>query len=212
MNKKVVLLLIASVSGCCMAVDMVTYHNDNARTGQNLNETVLTPANVNASQFGKLRFLPVDGKVDGQPLYLANLTAGGQRHNVVFAVTEHGSVFAFDADSGAKLWQVSVLGTGEMPSDDHGCEQITPEIGITSTPVIDRQRGPNGAIYIVGMSKDSSGNYHQRLHALDVTTGTELFGGPTEIQASYPGTGDDSSDGRVNFSLGSMPKERGYCC
>lgn len=191
------------------AVDMVTYHNDNTRTGQNLNETVLTLANVNSSQFGKLGLLPVDGKVDGQPLYLANLTVAGQRHNVVFVVTEHDSVYAFDADSGAQLWKVSLLGAGETPSDDHGCSQITPEIGITSTPVIDRQRGPNGVIYVVAMSKDASGNYHQRLHALDVTTGAELFGGPTEIQASFPGTGDNSSGGKVIFSPGQYAERVG---
>jgi outer membrane protein assembly factor BamB len=179
--------------------DVVTYHNDNARTGQNLSETVLTPANVNSGSFGELAFFPVDGKVDGQPLYLSNLMVGGTAHNVLFVVTEHDSVFAFDADTGTQLWKKSVLGPGETPSDDRNCAQITPEIGITSTPVIDRLRGPNGAIYIVAMSKDSSGGYHQRIHALDITTGGELFGGPTEVQASYPGTGVEGSGGRDIF-------------
>jgi hypothetical protein len=108
-------------------------------------------------------------------------------------------VFAFDADSGAQLWRVSLLGADETPSDDHGCGQITPEIGVTSTPVIDRHRGAHGAIYLVAMSKDGSGNYHQRLHALDVTTGAELFGGPVDIQATYPGNGANSIDGNVVF-------------
>ncbi|HEX3352740.1 MAG TPA: immunoglobulin domain-containing protein [Terriglobales bacterium] len=182
------------------SIDVVTYHNDLARTGQNLNETILTPANVNSATFGKIRSLPVDGKVDAQPLYLAGLqNIGGGTHNVLYVATEHDSVYAFDADSGAQLWKVSMLGAGESPSDTRGCDQITPEIGVTATPVIDRTAGPNGAIYVVAMSKDSSGNYFQRLHALDVTTGGELFSGPRQIDASFPGTGDNSSNGRVVF-------------
>ena len=96
-------------------------------------------------------------------------------------------------------------GLGETTSDTHGCNQITPEIGITDTPVIDRRLGPNGAIYFVAMTKDSSGTYHQRLHALDITNGAELFGGPTEIQATYPGTGDDSQNGSSSSIPGSTP-------
>jgi hypothetical protein len=92
-----------------------------------------------------------------------------------------------------------VVGAGESTSDDRGCGQVVPEIGITSTPVIDRTKGSNGAIYIVAMSKDAFGNYAQRLHALDVTTGSQLFGGPTIIQASYPGSGANSSGGKVIF-------------
>jgi outer membrane protein assembly factor BamB len=172
---------------------VTTYHNDNARTGQNLNGTTLTTANVNASCFGKLFVISVDGKVDAQPLYLPNLTISGQgAHNLLLVATEHGSVYGFDADTGRQFWQVSTLAAGEMPSDDHGCVQVTPEIGVTSTPVIDASAGAHGTIYVVGMSKDGMGNYHQRLHALDVTTGAEEFGGPKEVQASYPGTGDNS--------------------
>ena len=180
-------------------MDVVTYHNDIARTGQNLNETVLTPANVNAGDFGKIAFLPVDGKVDGQPLYLSHLRVADRSHNVVFAASEHDSVFAFDADSGEQLWRVSLLGAGETPSDDHGCSQINPEISVTSTPLIDRRRGANGVIYLVAMSKDGSGNYHQRLHALDITTGADLFGAPVDIQATYPGNGANSFSGEVVF-------------
>ena len=181
---------------------VTTYHNDNARTGQNLNETTLTPANVDASSFGLLFVITTDGRVDAQPLYVPNLSISGTKHNVLFVVTEHGSVYGFDADSGTQLWQVSTLGSGETPSDDHGCGQITPEIGVTATPVIDASMGAHGTIYVVGMSKDASGNYHQRLHALDLTTGAEELGGPKEIQASYPGTGDNSSGGEVSFSPG----------
>jgi hypothetical protein len=170
--------------------DVVTHRNDSARTGQNLNEAILTPANVSMSTFGKRGFFPVDGKVDAQPLFLSAVVIPGQgTHNVLFVATEHDSVYAFDADNGAVLWHVSMLGANESTSDDRGCGQVTPEIGITSTPVIDRSRGPNGALYVIAMSKNGSGSYFQRLHALDVTSGAELFGGPRNIQASFPKLG-----------------------
>lgn len=184
------------------AIDVVTYHYDNMRTGQNVNEMTLTPANVKVNTFGKLGEFAVDGRVDAQPLLVANLTIPGKgTKNVLYVVTEHDSIYAFDADSitatgGTALWQASALLTGESPSDDRGCSQVSPEIGITSAPAIDRGRN---AIYIVAMSKDSNGNYYQRIHALDLTTGKELFGGPTTIQATYPGTGDNSSNGSVVF-------------
>jgi outer membrane protein assembly factor BamB len=175
--------------------DVVTYKNDVARTGQNLTESVLTPSNVNASSFGLLRILAVDGYVDAQPLYLSALSIGGSTHNTVVVATENDSVYAFDADTGATLWHVSLLGSGETASDPHGCDQIAPVIGVTSTPVIDRSAGPHGAVFLVAMSA-ASGSYYQRLHALDVTTGAELFGGPKEITASYvaPGGGTRSFD------------------
>ncbi|HKO12146.1 MAG TPA: hypothetical protein VJV22_09265, partial [Acidobacteriaceae bacterium] len=168
-----------SVAGSApVARDVVTYHYDVARTGLNASEATLTLANVNASHFGLLRVLAMDGKVDGQPLFLSGLTIGIQQRNVVFGVSEHDSVYAFDADPGAQIWKASVLGPNETTSDDHGCGQISPEIGITSTPVIDRQSGPHGTIFVAAMSKDSGGSYHQRLHAIDVTTGVELPGSP----------------------------------
>jgi hypothetical protein len=189
---------------------VTTYHNDVARTGQNLTETILTPSNVNSSTFGKLFVINVDGRVDAQPLYLAKVSIPGQgTHNVLYLATEHGSVYGFDADSGTLLWHVSILAAGETTSDDHGCSQITPEIGVTSTPVIDPKAGPHGTIYVVAMSKDGSGNYHQRLHALDATTGTEEFGGPQNIQASFPGTGDNSSGGNVVFAPGQYAERAG---
>ncbi|MGA7539137.1 MAG: PQQ-binding-like beta-propeller repeat protein [Steroidobacteraceae bacterium] len=165
--------------------DVPTYRDNPGRTGANLTETVLTPANVNASSFGLLRVLAVDGKVDAQPLYLAQLSIAGATHNVVFVATENDSVYAFDPQSGATLWHVSLLGSGESPSDDRGCGQITPQIGVTATPVIDRAAGPHGAIFVVAMSKDSSSNYHQRLHALDLATGAELFNGPVTVNPTY---------------------------
>jgi hypothetical protein len=183
------------------SVDVITYHYDNGRSGQNLNETVLTPANVNSTSFGKKGEFTVDGLVDGQPLYLSQVTIGGQMKNVLYVATEHGSVYAFDADTisgttSAFLWKTSTLGTGETTSDNRGCSQVSPEIGITSTPVIDRSRN---AIYVMAMSKNSSGTYFQRIHALDLTTGQELFGGPKNITATFPGTGDNSSGGNVIF-------------
>ncbi|BCQ26582.1 PQQ-binding-like beta-propeller repeat protein [Caballeronia sp. NK8] len=192
----------AGTSAAGNPMDVVTWHNDIARTGQQLNETILTPANVSASNFGKLGFFSVDGLVDAQPLFLADVPIAGASHNVVYVETENASVYAFDADNGAVLWKVSTLGNGESPSGDHGCTQITPRIGITATPVIDRTRGPNGAIYVVGMSRDASGGYHQRIHALDVATGAELFNGPTEIRATYPGNGSGSQNGTLTFDPG----------
>jgi hypothetical protein len=189
--------------------DVVTYHYNIQRQGQNTQETVLTPANVNFNGFGKVNFFPTDGKVDGQPLYLYQLPVGGVPQNTLFVVTEHDSAYAFNADTGSVTWQISTLAPGETTSDARNCNQVTPEIGITSTPVIDRQRGPNGAMYLVAMSKDSGGNYHQRLHALDLTTGAELFGGPVEIQATYPGTGDGSQNGYVIFAPGQYKDRAG---
>jgi hypothetical protein len=180
--------------------DVLTYHNDASRTGQNLTESVLTPSTVSVATFGKISFFPVDGKVDAQPLFLWGVGIPGQgTHNVLYVATEHDSVYAFDADTAAVLWRVSMLGLGETTSDGRGCSQVVPEIGVTSTPVIDRTQGPNGAIYVVAMSKNASGAYFQRLHALDVTSGAELFGGPKNVQATFPGTGAGGSGGTVSF-------------
>jgi len=176
------------VTAAAAGTDVVTYKYDLMRTGQNLTETALTPSNVTSSTFGKLRNLKVDGLVDAQPLYLSTLTVAGAAHNVVFVATEHDSVYAFDADTGTILWQVSLISGGETTSDDRGCSQVTPEIGITSTPVIDRNAGAHGTIFVVAMTKDGSSHYHQRLHALDITTGHEMAGSPTEITATFGAT------------------------
>ena len=189
-------------------INVLTYHNDVARTGQNLAETTLTTSNVNSAKFGKLGFYSSDGLVDAQPLYASSVAVPDNgTHNILIIATEHDSAYAFDADSGATIWQVTILQSGETTSDDRGCNQVTPEIGITSTPVIDLTRGPNGTVYLVAMSKDASGNYHQRVHALDLALGTELFGGPVEVQATYPGTGDNSDGTNVVFDPGQY-KER----
>jgi hypothetical protein len=182
-----------------LPVDAVTHHFDIARDGLNPYETTLSPSNVRYSEFGLLRILHADGVVDAEPLFVYNLDIAGAYRNVVYVASEHDTVFAYDADSGARLWSHSVLGAKESTSGDFNCGQISPEIGITSTPVIDRHFGPHGAIFVVGMSQDQAGNYHQRLHALDIVTGGELPHSPEEISASYPGTGDNSSNGQVIF-------------
>ena len=128
----------------------MTYKNDALRTGRNTTETVLTTTNVSSATFGLLRNLSVDGKVDAQPLYLSQLTVAGASHNVVFVATENDSAYAFDADSGAILWKVSLLGSGETTSDAHSCNQVTPQIGVTSTPVIDRSAGAHGTLFEIG--------------------------------------------------------------
>jgi hypothetical protein len=173
-------------------VSVLTQHNDNSRSGQNLNETILNTSNVNVSNFGKVFFRTVDGDVYAQPLLVSNLAIQGQTRNVLYVVTEHNSAFAFDADdpvATAPLWQVNV-GTS-VPAQDicnvsatDGCNgqywgDIAPEIGITGTPVID----PNsGTIYFVAKTKNTSDtSYHFYLHALDLATGAEKFAGPVEI-------------------------------
>jgi outer membrane protein assembly factor BamB len=173
-------------SSAPVPTDVLTYKNDLSRSGQNLTESTLTLANVTASSFGLLRVLPVDGKVDAQPLYVSQLSVSGAMHSVVFAATENDSVYAFDADTGSVLWQVSLLAAGETVSDVRDCGQVSPEIGVTSTPVIDRSSGAHGTLFVVAMSKDAASNYHQRLHALDLASGAELLGGPTEISATSP--------------------------
>ena len=136
-----------TVNAAVASTDVRTYHNDVARTGQNLTETLLNTSNVNSAMFGKLGLYPVDGLVDAQPLYASNVAVSGNgTHNILIAATEHDSVYAFDADSGTTIWHTSMLKTGETTSDNRGCSQVTPEIGVTSTPVIDRTRGANGVV------------------------------------------------------------------
>jgi hypothetical protein len=191
-------LLTAAPCARAQMTDVLTYHNDNARTGQALHEEVLNPANINTNHFGKLWVLATDGKVDAQPLYAAGVSIPGKgERNVLVVATEHDSVYAFDADATNILWRVSLLGTGETPSDNRGCTQVTPEIGVTATPVIDRQLGSNGTVFVVAMSKTGS-TYFQRVHALDLATGTDRVA-PVTVTASYPGTGDNSSGGNVIF-------------
>src|SRR5438445_2835255 len=183
--------------------NMLTYHNDNARTGLNPNETVLTPVKVNTNTFGKLFTQAADGYVYAQPLYVTNVSISGKgQHNVVFVATEHDSVYAFDAESNAgsnavPLWHASFInpaaGITTVPNGDVGTGDIVPEIGITATPVIDAARS---TLYVVAKTKEN-GNYVQTLHALDITTGNDRTN--IIIQASVPGTGDGSVNGAVPF-------------
>jgi len=186
---------------------LYTYHNDNQRTGQNLNEMVLTPANVTPLNFGRLFAYPLDGYAYAAPLYVANLGIPNQGfHNVVYVATEHDSVYAFDADglNSAPLWHASFInpaaGVTSVPFADVLVDDISPEIGITGTPVIDPA---SGTLFVVAKTKEIVGNttsYVQRLHALDITTGAEKLGGPVVIQASVPGSGYDAQGGQIAFN------------
>jgi hypothetical protein len=179
-----------------------TYRNDNQHSGVNPNETTLTPTNVTSATFGKLFTYPVDGWIDGQPLYVANVTIGGGVHNVVYVATEHDSVYAFDADGvvTAPLWQTSFInpsaGVTTVPTTDlvmGGFKQ--PEFGVMATPVIDPVAG---TIFVLARTLEN-GQYVQRLHALNIATGAELTNSPALVQASVSGTGAGSVNGVINY-------------
>jgi hypothetical protein len=168
---------------------VLTQHYDNQRTGAIVSETMLTTSNVNTTAFGKLFTDPVDAQVYAEPLYVANVTIPNHgTHNVVYIATENDSVYAFDADTGGPpLWQKSFLSPGvtPIPSTDTGCTQIVPIIGITATPVIDPT---TGTIYVVAQTKEN-GTYVHRLHALDITTGSERPNSPVVISPTAQGSG-----------------------
>ncbi|HEX5413532.1 MAG TPA: pyrrolo-quinoline quinone [Terriglobia bacterium] len=195
-----VAVAVLGMAATAAGQDVLTWHNDNARTGQNPNEKILTLQNVNPRTFGKLFVIHADGKVDAEPLYVNGLEMPQQgKRNVLYVATEHDSLYAFNADTGSVLWHVQLLKAGETPSDTRGCGQVIPEIGITSTPVIDLHRGPHGTIFAVAMSKDEQGNYFQRLHALDLQNGSEELGGPVDIHATYQGKSYISRNGTDVF-------------
>lgn len=171
---------------------VLTYHNDDARDGTFTQETTLTPSTVNSSQFGKVRSYPVDGQIYAQPLYVPQLSIQGANHDVVFVATENDSVYALDANQqSSPLWQVS-LG---VPSPRNDVEGISPLIGITSTPVIDIT---TRTMYVLAIT--NSGPFY--LHALDITSGAEKFGGPVRVNGSVSGTGWDSSNGNISLEAG----------
>jgi outer membrane protein assembly factor BamB len=180
--------------------NVLTYHNDVERTGRNLAEIKLTPSNVNSATFGKIFQISLDGVVDAQPLYVADVPIPNQgTHNVLVVATENDTLYALDADTGEQLWKLSLLAAGETASDDRGCGQVTPQIGITSTPVIRLNHGTiDAAIFAVAMTKDSSGNYHQRLHKVGLATGKHMVA-KVDVAAKYPGTGEDSVNGYATF-------------
>jgi hypothetical protein len=186
-----------------------TYHNNLARDGTNTQEYGLAPSNLNTATFGKLFSCSTDGQVYTQPLWVPNLSINGTTHNVVFVGTQHDSVHAFDADASpcVQIWQANLLdvahgasaGETAVPTGDvgSGSQDIQPEIGVTGTPVIDPA---SKTIYVVSKSEGPAGNFHQRLHALDLTTGNERFGGPVVISASVSGNGDGSTTGNLPFN------------
>jgi len=194
-------------AGATIAVEplrgVLTYHNDSTRSGQNLLEKLLTPGNVATAAFGKLASIPVDGYVYAQPLYVANVPVAGRLRNLVIVATEHNSVYAFDADgqSSVALWQTNFSdpadGKTTVPAGDTQCADIVPEIGITSTPVVDPI---TGTLYVVAMTKEN-GAYAHRIHALDITTGNPRPGAGTLIQAAVAGSAvPNDGAGRLVFS------------
>ena len=186
-------------AGQTTAFNVLTYHDNNERTGWDDRETRLRPATVNVHQFGKIGFFPVDGKVDAQPLYVSAVRSHGQAVPVLYVATEADRLYALNARTGATLWEDTLLKAGETPSNDRHCNQVRPTIGVTATPVIDLRDGAHGTLFAVAMSKGPRGHYHQRLYALDLATGAERPGSPVTIRATYPGTGDGSHDGRIIF-------------
>ncbi len=180
---------------------VLTYHNDDSRDGAYLEEVNLTPANVNSAQFGKLYSYPVDGQVYAQPLYLPQLNIAGGTHDVVFVETQNNSVYAFDADAtssqaGQTFWHIGpqTLGPSVVKNDLYG---VNPNVGILSTPVIDTTT--NTMYMVVETSHTGPNATPFFLHALDVTTGAEKFGGPVPINGSVPGTGDENVNGTVSL-------------
>ncbi len=202
--------LSASTMGTTAAVAVLTQHNDVSRTGANLNETILNTSNVTVTQFGKLFTRTVDGQIYAQPLYVPNLTfPGSGSHNAVFVATMHNTIYAFDADDpgmAAPLWQTSLGPSALLPSPDIGPNpylDISVEVGTLSTPVIDPA---SNTLYAVAFNKDSPSSctitctYNYRLHALDLTTGVEKFGGPVVITGTYPGCGWDNMSCTLTFT------------
>ena len=178
--------------GLCRAqVQVVTYHNDNARTGQNLDELLLSPSNVKAGAFGKRFTQTVDGNVLAQPLYLPAVYIPGKGiHNVVYVATGHDSLYAFDADNAtgpnaAPLWHVSFLDAASsvtsVPAADVNCFVAGTELGIVGTPVIDPA---TLTLYLVAETKEAGSRYVFRLHAISASNGAEKPGSPVEIQAA----------------------------
>jgi hypothetical protein len=184
------------------SVNIPTWHMDNGRSGLNSNEMQLTPANVNASSFGKLFSYQVDGYAYAQPLYISNLRINGGSHNVVFVATEMASVYAFDADNfgdGSPLWKTSLLQPGEVPQLGGNPK---PAQGLTSTPVIDPG---SGAMYLV-TAQQAGGSFSFHLHAIDITTGQERAGSPVTIHASVPGTNSEAVNGTITLNNGCLQR------
>lgn len=195
--------MLVAVLSCSLAAfsqnfsGVLTWHNDNARTGQNLQETILTTSLVNSKSFGKVFSYSFQGQAYAQPLYVPNVSIPGQgTHNVVYLVTEHDQLYAFDGDGIASqpFWQVSFInpakGITTVSTKRSSCDSLKPEVGITATPVIDPA---SGTLY-VSVETDEKGTVVQRLHALDIATGAEKFNGPVLIQGSFQGVNFDPTE------------------
>ena len=202
---------------CCVApvwrpvsaqVAVTTFHNDNSRTGSNTHETILTPTNVNVSQFGLKINFQVKGQVYAQPLYVPSLSIGGTTHNTLFIVTQHDQAYAFDVDSGQQLWHADFLVSSSLnhqitsvsSTDAENCTDINPEIGISSTPVIDLN---TNTMYLVTKTKETNvnfktSNFYQTIHALDIRNGVDRIP-PRRITASAPGNGRGSFGGIIPY-------------
>src|ERR1700733_10086103 len=196
-------LLTSAATVFCYSQNVLTQHNDNNRTGANLNETILNTSNVNPSLFGLLFTLPVDAQVYAQPLYVSNVSINSGTHNVLYVATESNSLYAFDADTGASLWHTNLgsflsCNPTTPPAQTLTWQDCTspnfpqmwynmfPSVGITATPVIDPS---SGTMYVVNVALES-GQQVQFLHAIDIKTGGEKFGGPVQITATVPGNAD----------------------
>jgi hypothetical protein len=193
---------------------VTTYHNNLSRNGANTQEYALTSSSVTPTTFGKLFSCTVDGAIYAQPLWVSNLTIGSDQRNVVFAATQNDSLYAFDADTNSSpcmpLWHANLIdsahggtaGETSVPSSGSGAlvgsgyGDIAPEVGVTSTPVIDLT---TKTIYVLSKSVVASGPaFYQRLHAIDLLTGDEKFSGPVTISGTYPGTGDGGTTTAFN--------------
>jgi len=177
------------------AVSVLTQHNDVSRSGANLSETVLTPANVNLNQFGKLFATNVDGDVYAQPLYAPAVHIGAGTPNVLYVATMHNTVYAFNADTGSILWTKN-FGPSIPIGDVQFISDIDLELGILGTPVIDPA---TNYMYFVAANKDADGSYHNRLHVISSITGVDVVPA-VDIQAQVPGTGDDTFTDSNNVS------------
>ena len=207
-----IILSQISIPRSAAQASVLTYHNDNLRTGANTAETTLTPANVNVSTFGKLYAFPVDSLVYAQPLYVPSVPINGTPHNIVVVATENDTVYAFDADNkvSAPLWKkhlgIPVPCSTNQPVTGSYCDLVfgTSTVGITATPVIDLTQGTNGAVFLEARTNpNNAGNYYHSLHKLDLTTGKEMSGSPRLITGSAKGTGKDNVNGVLTFNQAS---------
>jgi hypothetical protein len=221
LRKLTLALIFLSTFSFAQSVNVLTRHNNNQHTTQNLQETILTTTNVNSGSFGKLFSYPVDGQIYAEPLYVQGLTmATGGVHNVVFVATEYDSVYAFDADSAAlnpnPLWHVNFLNPSGSPSVTpvpcsfgSGICQLFPIVGITGTPVINLA---TNTLYVIVRTQETTGstvNWVIRLHALNITSGAEQAGSPVVVCSATGNLGCQLNGGNVVFGPGHQQSRPG---